>query len=297
MQQDTNIVHQNTPHAVAYDTVVPQLLLRPVDSTQAVHVDTADYLLLCNDSVFAPYAADSLPNYRRSMFVTSRHKSSGHEPVYRGETQTLDWMFFVIVFLLVIMSIYINNIRFNLKDIFSSLFNQRAQERTGRENNVKIHNLITMTGIYLASVAAVFTRIATSRFSMHLTVPEPLFYIILFGVLIAFVLLRGGLIQLIGNIFNDTESTRLYLTSSHLFYTVGGMVLTPLLLFVYFAGNISDTAMTFAAIFIAIILILRFIRGLQLILTNSKSSKLYLFYYLCILEIVPILATVKIIIQ
>ena len=33
---------------------------------------------------------------------------------------------------------------------------------------------------------------------------------------------------------------------------------------------------------------------MQLFLTNSKSPKFYLFYYLCILEIVPIIIVTKV---
>lgn len=292
MINDTTIIHYTV-----YDTAVPKLLLRPVDSVSVSHADTGNYLLLCNDSIFAPYAADTTTVYRKSMFSSSQQLKQKQEPIMLNNSQNIDWMFFVIMALLSLMSIYINHIRFNLKDIFSSLFNQRVQGRVERENNVKIRNLIPMTGIYLAAIAAVVTRLTTSQLSMRLTVPEPLFYAALVGILIILLLFKGALIRLIGNVFNDSNSTLLYLTSGHLFYFVGGMILTPLLLFVYFADNAQINYLIIAAIVIAIVLIFRFIRGIQLILTNSKSSKLYLFYYLCILEIAPILVLTKILIK
>lgn len=289
MTQDTNIAHP-----VIYDTAVPTLLLRPTDSIATQHVDADDYLLLCNDSVFAPYAADSFTVYRESMFAANGLASQPKEPSLRDVSHGPDWMFLVIVALLTLMSLFINRIRFNIKDILVSLFNLRIQSRVERENNVKITSMLPMTGIYLASVAAVATRVATSRLSLHLTVPQPLFYAIVVASLVLFILMKGGLIRLIGNIFDDRGSVQLYLTSGHLFYFAGGMLLPPLLLFVYFAGAGGEAALIISAALIAIILITRLIRGLQLILTNSRSSKLYLFYYLCILEIVPILAMVKI---
>lgn len=297
--QDINIIQQTTTasaHAV-YDTAVPKLLLRPADSLMYPQPDTTDYLLLCNDSVFAPYADDTVVAYRESLFSFTTHSTPECEPLMRNNAQTLDWMFFVIVGLLALISVYINHIRFNMKDIFLSLFNLRAQGRVERENNVKIRNLVPMTGIYLASLAALVYQIATSQMNVRLTVSPPLFYAALTAGFILYVLLRGALIRLIGNIFGDNSSVLLYLTSNHLFYFVGGMVLTPLLLFVFFAGNSSETTLYIAAIFAALLLVVRFIRGIQLILTNSKTSKLYLFYYLCILEIVPILAMAKILIR
>lgn len=296
MTQDTNIAHHATAQLVVYDTAVPKMLLRPVDSVTTTERDTGDYLLLCNDSVFAPYAIDSLTTYCESMFATNSHGTITNDTQMRGSVQSLDWMFFVIVGLLILMSAYINSIRFSLKDIFTSLFDQRVQGRVERENNVKITSLLPMSGIYVAAVAAAIIQFITIHMSLRLTVPLPLFYAALVGTLILFLLLRGGLIRLVGSIFNDTDSMRLYLTNGHLFYFVGGMVLTPLLLFVFFAGKGSSTALTIALAIVAVILITRFVRGLQLILTNSKSSKLYLFYYLCILEIVPILVMAKILI-
>lgn len=291
MNQDTNITY----HPV-YDTVIPQLLLRPVDSTTASQPDNNDYLLLCNDSVFAPYVADSVTTYRQSMFVNSHVGHHGNEPQMRNATPEIDWMFVVIVALLALLSLNLNNIRFKLKDIFSSLFDTRVLERLERENNVKTISLINMTGIYLASVAAVATHIASSQPSLFITIPEPLFYALLTVSLILFVVLKGALLRLIGNIFNDSVPAQSYLTSNHLFYFVGALLLPPMLLFVYFAGPLKQAATAIALAIISIILILRIIRGIQLILTNTKTSKLYLFYYLCILEIVPILAMVKILI-
>lgn len=297
MQQDTNIVRHIATQHVVFDTAAPKMLLRPVDSSMSAQVDTSDYLLLCNDSVFAPYAADSMETFRESMFVDNNIQGHGNEPQLRNNVPELDWMFFVIVALLSIISLYLNHIRFNLRDIFMSLFNQRVQGRVERENNVKTLSLIPMTGIYFASLAAVATQIVTSQLNLRLTIDEPLFYAALTGSLILFILLRGGLIRLIGNIFNDNNSVQLYLTSNHLFYFVGGMILTPMLLFVFFTDDNSTTALATATTFIAILLVVRLIRGVQLILTNSKTSKLYLFYYLCILEIVPILVMAKILIK
>lgn len=270
--------------------------MRPVDTISEPEADSSDYLLLCNDSVFAPYSADSLPRMRESMFSTNPLHVQYQNSELRGNTGGLDWMFFVIIGLLVLVSVYLNRIRFSMKDIFMSLFDQRVQERVEREGNVKIRNLIPMTGIYLASLAAVITSLATQHLDIRLTVSVPVFYLLLLGSLVLSMLVRGGLIRLIGSIFKDENSVELYLTSTHLFYFVECLLLTPLLLLVFFGGAISRVALIISIAIIGITLVTRVIRGIQLILTNSRTSKLYLFYYLCILEIVPILVVAKILI-
>ena len=57
---------------------------------------------------------------------------------------------------------------------------------------------------------------------------------------------------------------------------------------------INDRYEDILAGILGLLFVVRLIRGLQLILTFSKTPKFYLFYYLCILEIVPIIIIIKV---
>lgn len=277
-----------------YSTVIPETLIRPHDSIFQPKVDTAQFLTMCNDSLLAPYSENPV-QHRESMFATNTLSQPTTHPAPHNTSPNLDWVFATIILLLALISIYVNNQKFKIKDIFLSLFDTRVLDRVSRENNIRITSLLPMAGIYLASIALVVLK-ATQTYSItSLPMAPPLFFIVTLTALIIFILLKNSLIRLMGDIFEDRSATMLYIFSSDLFYFVGGLVSTPLLLFLFFCTQAQTAIQKIAIFFIAILFIIRFLRGIQLILTNSKTSKLYLFYYLCIFEIIPIIVIAKLV--
>lgn len=280
----------------SFDTVIPVTLLRPSDSVAAPDADTSNAILMCYDSVFAPYA-DMPVKYHKSLFANNSHYSSVPSQNTRTQEPSNDWIFGALVLILVLMGLYIKHQKFKIKDILQSIFNTRVLDRVAREFNIKPRTLMPMTGIYLASAAFIVLKAKDILYgSFDFGVNNALFYLSTLGFLVLFILAKNSIIRLLGNIFEDTPSTSLFITNNYLFYFVGALLVSPLLLLAYFNSELGSTALKTSEIIVLIIFTFRLIRGIQLILTNSKSSKLYLFYYLCILEIVPILVTTKIVI-
>jgi hypothetical protein len=278
---------------IHYNTEVPETLLRPHDSVFSPVFDTSDYLLLCNDSVFAPYSELSV-RHRESMFVTNTHSRQTTQPYVRSVSASTDWIFVTVISLLALVSVYVNNQKFRLKDIFQSLFDLRVLDRVFRESNIRTVSLLPMVGIYLASISMVVLK--TTQYYGGFVVPFPP-YILFFttlAALISFLIVKNGFVRLLGSIFEDRATTMLYIANNNLFYFVGGLVITPLLLLLFFFHPAEIATLKVVFVLVAIIFIIRFVRGMQLILTSSKTSKLYLFYYLCIFEIVPVLIIVKV---
>ena len=279
------------PH---FDTAIPATLLRPHDTIFHPVVDSDDYVLMCYDSTFAPYK-DLRVQQRESLFAGNPHCKGYPQPTLRHNNASADWIFVTIVILLTLVSVYINSQKFKLKDIFQSLFDIRVLERVSRESNIRAISLLPMVGIYLASIAMITLKTVQTYGLSVLPVSGLVFFLLTLAVLIAYILLKNGLIRLLGNIFEDRAAAALYITSNNLFYFIGGFFSTPMLLLLFYLSPEQQTVLRVAFAIISIILIIRVFRGMQLILTNSKTSKLYLFYYLCIFEIAPILVLVKII--
>ena len=281
--------------AETYDSILPFYMIETADSNvvMAEQSEEEDYLLMCNDSLFARHTDDTTI-YRESMFAWNTHSTQSVTPLPREHDSNEDWMFGVIVLLLAIMSLYINSRKFKLKDIFLSLFDIRVMERIARESNIKSWSMLPMVGIYLADLSVIAIDLTRQQTYLHSGASAVVQYLIILGILTAFITLKNGFIHLLGNIFEDKSSTSLYIANSHLFHFVGALALTPVLLLILYGTGISKAATTAAIIIILTTFIIRLFRGFQLILTNSKTSKLYLFYYLCILEIVPILVAAKI---
>lgn len=281
--------------AAAYrNTEIPVTLLRPHDSIFHPTIDTTDYLLLCNDSVFAPYK-DLPTQYRESMFAGNSHKSEPLQPGTRDNKPSGDWIFATIILLFTFVSIFLNNQKFKLKDIFQSLFDTRVLDRVFRESNIRPASLLPMVGIYMASLALVIIKLADTSNTFVTTLPNHILYLLVLSGLALYLFLKNSLIRLLGNIFEDRAATMLYIASNNLFHFIGGLVSVPLMLLLFYCTTAENALLNASIFFVGIIFIVRLFRGIQLILTNSKTSKLYLFYYLCIFEIVPILVMAKIV--
>jgi len=273
-------------------------LLQPVDTTSidSIEEKDEDYLLACEDSILAPYANWEAPQ-RESMFAQREQSQTDPNPQLRQTPDGSDWVFGILTLLIALTSVYLNSQKFLMKDILQSLFDRRAMERVFRENNLKPRSLLPMTCIYLGALSLVANELICNIPGAMIVRSAILQYLILFAGVTTYYLLKNEIIRMFGALFEDRHATTLYISSNSLFYFIGGIGATPLALLYFFAPGANSTLLTMLGIFVAIVFALRIVRSLQLILTNSKSSKLYLFYYLCIVEIVPILLIVKSIIS
>ena len=280
-----------------YNTEIPPLLLMPQDTVAAdtVVTDTATFSIIWTDSSDAPFPYKEV-QMRESMFANNGHSRSETQPMAHSNHFTGGWIFACMLLLGTLISLYLNNQKFKINDIFRSLFDMRALDRVFRESNLSPRSLMPMTGIYLCAIALTALQV-TRQMAYGGGMSEALVFVLLLAALLVYVLTKNAFIRLFGVLFGDPSAAMLYLSSNYLFHFVGGLTLTPMLLFVYYTPSSSDLPLKIALGMVAILFIVRMLRGMQLILTNSRSSKLYLFYYLCIFELLPILITAKVIIQ
>ncbi len=265
----------------------------PADSTAIDSIrQNDDYLLACNDSIFGAYANWEAPT-RESLFALREQHSGESTPQLRQEPAATDWVFGIMALLLLATSLYLNNQKFKLKDILQSLFDRRIMERVFRENNLKPYSLLPMTCIYIGSLTLVANELICNTPGFILTKNTLLQYLMLFVALTVYYLIKNALINMFGSLFEDRHTTTLCISSNYLFCFLGGIAAMPLALLHFFSPIATSTILTAIGILVSIVFVLRLTRCLQIILSNSKSSKLYLFYYLCIVEIVPILLVTK----
>lgn len=288
-------MNDSTQHIVQahYDTTVPAMLYFEPDTVVTTEKDSVSDIARTIDSLFAHADNDSVV-YRESMFTIKETRNNGNS-LQRQTEPGSDWIFCLIVLLLVGMSFYINRRRVKIKDMIMALFDRRVLERIVRESNIKPITLFPQGLIYFASIAFIALATAMNSGNGIAGLSPAAQFGIFFGSITGMVLLRNGTIRLMGNIFEDTESTHLYILNSYLYYSVGSLLMPPLLLLVFYSTFAETAILKTALIIISIIFIVRLFRGMQLILTNSRTSKMYLFYYLCILEIAPILVMAKLI--
>lgn len=248
------------------------------------------------DSILAQFAPAE-PIVRKSLFKGHQlHTSQGLAPqsIGRNEIQGT-WTFGFLVLFVLLLSVVVNQYKFALKDLAMSLLDSRAMTRLFRDNNMhRRTDILPMGGIYAMAVSAVAYYFAT-RYGFSIGNGVMTFLAIL-AAFCGYYLIKNGLIRLVGNILEDNEAIDLYVASNYLFDYSAALISAPMLFLLFFSEPCEHTISIILLYLIIIAFVFRLLRGLQLILTNSKSSRFYLFYYICTFEIVPFLILTKVLI-
>ena len=238
------------------------------------------------DSVFA-IQPDSDTLHHTSIFTAHELAPANRQLIPRPDTAAPGWVFALIMLLVAATVLYVQNHKLRIGDLLSSIVNQRAMDRLQRNHNLLRPMQLLPAPMLAAAAAALPTHcLAMSKTGF-------LGYILLVGGLIGVFFLRNALMRLTATVFGSGDSINPYLASNCLFYLVLDIALLPLsLLFFYMPGG--QGSLTYI-IFILILIefLARIYRGLQLFLTHSSGSRFFIFYYLCIVELAPILVLTK----
>lgn len=269
------------------------LILRP-DSCEVPEVAETVEPLFDLDSIFASTNA-CRDVCRPSLFENHSLQATGGDFVERFASGTADWIFLCLLAIATLLSIFLNQRHLRVVDLFVAMFSQRRLDRIIRESGMRrAGSVFAATFIYLLEVG-MLTMYCLGRLSIVLPHRAPVVnYLLLSCGLIVFVMLRNGLTQLLGSTYDCSDSTALYVTNNCVYQMMAGMLLMPLLFLLFYGSNGLQLPMVkVSLIIIGVFFVLRIIRGVYIILTNSIHRYLYLFYYLCILETVPILIIYK----
>jgi hypothetical protein len=122
-----------------------------------------------------------------------------------------------------------------------------------------------------------------------------LLYLLLLGVVAGVYGLRIIMVRILGWVFITPEQSRSYLTNAFVIQAAWAMGLIPLcVLMLYSPPFISYYALWVTAGFFVLVLFYVIIRSLMIGLGITKFSWLYLFLYLCTVEILPLIILGKI---
>lgn len=244
------------------------------------------------DSLFT--ATDSsAPALRTSLFT--HHELQVHHTYETSLNRQASsgWFLIVILISFMLTTLYLRAKQITPATIFQASVDHRSLERILREENLThsadLAPIALLMPIPLALV--IYYNIMPTGISLWAAIGQ---YMLLWAGVVSIYFLRNGVLRLLGTAFNNSEAMGLYISSNyfyHIAYTIACMMMA---FFVCYTGNAGRHFLIALCVIVGILFLCRLIRGLNLILTLSKTPKLYLFYYLCILEIVPILALIKV---
>ena len=234
------------------------------------------------DTLFTPTDHPE-PVPRKSLFthhlLPVRH---GNEIVV-SHSGTPGWYFGGVILAVLFTVLFLRHKQLRVPDLLQALFSERTMERVLREANLtRATSQALIAPIMLLPICLAVSQLSTLNSQLSI-----LNFLLLYAVALVAYYLRNGIVRFIGNAFLNSEAVHIYLTSNYIYHLVYGLVASALIFFVCFTGSLGILFFRILAGILLILFVMRLIRGMQLILTHSKSPKLYLFYYLCTLEIAP----------
>jgi len=260
----------------------------PVESFDTLY--TADAVLYCEDSVFNSPSQTALP-YHKSLFKNHQLKIEHSSTLERVKDDNNGYVFAVLMVLTSILLVYSLLRKIELRKCLMSTFSVRHTNILIRDAGLKSDkDLWPISFIYYAILGTAGYAAMIRIFDEHLygLLDLPL----LMGAFLLFSLLRHSLTKLLGFTCNESDAVKMYIICGSLFQQIGAALLIPLTILGYY---VEKDLIWVAAVVAALVFVLRLARGLTIVLSKSGNFKLYLFYYLCIIEIIPILILAKVI--
>ncbi len=263
------------------------------------------------DTVVSPYltfqhhlTADTAKQeiiYRKSLFTYHKLPKISREAVPIPAQHPNGWIFCLLIAIVFLFGFLTKNHSPKLKEILRSCFSNRYL-------NFLLKDTISLKRTLIPLIYIGFQLIIT-LFIYHLIIftksPFPLpnasiyiNFIILLVITNLFLLLRILIINFLGNVFMSKKSTDIFLINDFNFTFLISLVLLPILFLAFFSDSLAmENATKIGIGIVSLLYIIKILRSLNITLLYNRLSKLYLFYYLCSLEIIPILVIGKILIS
>ena len=238
------------------------------------------------DSVFVPQDhAEPVP--RKSLFTHHLLPVRHTAEMTVGHGGTSGWYLGGIALSFLFLCLFLRVKQLRPLDLLQSLFSERTMARVLREANLT--RAAAQAPIALVALFPLCLVASCSLLPSRGVVWQGILdFLLLYAAACVVYYLRNGIYRFVGEAFLNSEAMHLYLTSNYVYHLTYGVVATVLAFFVCYTGSLGNIFLCLLAGIVGILAVMRLIRGLQLILTHAKSPQLFLFYYLCTLEIVPL---------
>lgn len=238
------------------------------------------------DSVFQSYA-EREPVWRQSMFDGHQLQPSNSTDIPHSMPDNPQWIFGIIILSITLLCFFLRRHKLPLAEVVKGMFDYRTMDRMARE--YRLSHTFSFSTIAICSILLLSLVVYRTLFVFG-GMPEGdlILFLQVLAATAAFFLTRNLLVTLLGFSFESLSSTKCYLTSCYLYFTIECIATAPLCLLTYYSSIPARPLLIFTLGVLVLLMTTRLMRGLKLILTYSKHANLHLFYYLCILELLPI---------
>ena len=271
-----------------------------------------DYCIpLTNESI--PPVADSLKKYydfsvynfvtpppapkelTETISVFGKHQLL---PVHSGPMaiirQSTDWITILLLVCLLLFAWIQTTSQKRFAQIFKAVMQPHSVNQLEREGNLFRERITLSLGAIYYIVGSVFIF---QLFNAFYTLPGEIdnlsFTALILAALFSYQMLKSILIYTSGIIFKTAESSRYYQLNTLIFNQITGIVVFPFSIMALYWEN--TTFLIIGSVIVSLLFGYRLFRGILTGMANKNYNLLYLFLYLCTLEILPLLLLLKVI--
>ncbi|MBO7226729.1 MAG: DUF4271 domain-containing protein [Bacteroidales bacterium] len=262
-------------------------------------VDTAanseEYGYISLDSIFK--AGEREVEQHKSILLNHNYPRESYREATNVPSYFPAWVFAILAVGFLIISWVFNSSRIRVHQILKGCLNQRNLNLLFHEGNVMKDKIIYPIMLVFIAFVALFVYGVMNVYDIPMWHRNHfLNYMIVLLLTAAFIVVKQGLESFLGNVFKNKIGTIHYLANNMCHYFLEAICMLPLLFFLFYVDrNYAEIVVYITTFVLVLVSFYRLFRGFSLILVGSKLSQLYLFYYLCIVEIVPFLVAIKLV--
>jgi hypothetical protein len=265
-----------------------------VDDTLAMTLPADRFIKTCHDTTPEGQSIISRnPTAVRSLFTGHLLGTKQIRPVDLNRYQP-DWILALLIVCFMLQAWVQFLYRKRFRQLILAPFSKRFLNQLLRDGNLFNERLSPALGIiYFISTALLIYEVNDLLFGGH---TPPLlkdfsFYIIILLSLVIFWIIKVIWILLLGKVFKTENTTGTYLLNVLVINVITGLVLIPLLVLLVYMKSVFILYITLVVIVFSLLFL--FVRGFLIGLSLTKFSYIFLFVYLCTLEILPLIILIK----
>ena len=231
---------------------------------------------------------------KQSFFTSHQLKTGKIRPVLFNQYQP-DWILGILLLCFVLLAWVHVFYRRRLRQILMAPYSRRFLNQLVRDGDLFSERIMLATGIiYFLTTSLFFFQfyiLVLAKDAGRSIHGFPLFALISSFVL-GFWILKIGFIRFLSFIFRTRQTSREYILNILIFNILTGILLLPLLVITVYQKSVIF--LWICMIIFVLFLFFQLVRGFLIGISIRKFSYLFLFVYLCSLEILPLVVLMKV---
>ena len=221
-----------------------------------------------------------------------------HQSPQQLKDSNPDWLFLVLIIVLGVLTYLRVFYRKNFFQIIAACFNNNLTNQIVRDENLLMQRASVMLNVTFSIIAASYIYLVSIHYDWSLDGMGTGFIRFVFLALLvsAAFTLKFLILRFCAYLFNLGREMSTYIFNIFIINNLLGIALVPFVALILFGNSIDSAVLIIAAVsIIAIAWLYRIGRGILIAARYPDFSPIYLFLYLCALEIAPLLVLVKLV--